>query len=205
MVGIYKLVNKENNKIYIGKSRNLKDIWESYNGLLESEKAILAEEMRKYDSRSFEFSVVEECEESQLSERENYYINFYKNDEKLRLAKEKLMNDASLVSLKSTSKSKIKKKMNEGLRIHIEKMRNNPEYRAKMVEKYKNNRPNAIAINMLDKVTGAVIKTFPKIMDGATWVRENTTYGKADYATINKICKGQGKTAYGYKWEYVSK
>lgn len=72
-----------------------------------------------------------------------------------------------------------------------------------MVEKYKKNRPNAIAVDMIDKETLEVVKTFPKIMDGANWIRENTAYKKADYATINKICKKQGKTAYGYKWRYV--
>lgn len=207
MTGIYKLVNKVNNKTYIGKSKNLKDIWESYNGLLENEKVKLTEEMRKYGSKNFEFSVLEECEESKLEERKIYYINFYKNNEELKLAKKKVVKEMSLVSssLKSNQKNKPKRKMNKGLKTHIEKMHNNPEYRAQMVEKYKNNRPNAIAINMLDKVNGAVVRTFPKIMDGAAWIRQNTDYIKADYATINKICKGQGKTAYGFKWEYVSK
>lgn len=91
----------------------------------------------------------------------------------------------------------------EGLKKHIEKMKTDPEYRQLMVEKYKNNRPNAIEIDMLDKETMQIIKTFPKIMDGAAWIRENTPYVKADYATINKICKKQGKTAYGYKWRYT--
>lgn len=207
MTGIYKLVNKVNNKTYIGKSKNLKDIWESYNGLLENEKVKLTEEMRKYGSKNFEFYVLEECEESKLEERKIYYINFYKNNAELKLAKKKVVKEMSLVSssLKSNQKNKPKRKMNKGLKTHIEKMHNDPEYRAQMVEKYKNNRPNAIAINMLDKVSGAVVRTFPKIMDGAAWIRQNTDYIKADYATINKICKGQGKTAYGFKWEYVSK
>lgn len=207
MTGIYKLVNKVNNKTYIGKSKNLKDIWESYNGLLENEKVKLTEEMRKCGSKNFEFSVLEECEESKLEERKIYYINFYKNNAELKLAKKKAVKEMSLVSssLKSNQKNKPKRKMNKGLKTHIEKMHNDPEYRAQMVEKYKNNRPNAIAINMLDKVSGAVVRTFPKIMDGAAWIRQNTDYIKADYATINKICKGQGKTAYGFKWEYVSK
>lgn len=91
----------------------------------------------------------------------------------------------------------------KGLRMHIEKMRTDPNYRQMMVEKYKNNRPNAIEIDMLDKETMEIVKTFPKIMDGAAWIRENTPYVKADYATINKICKKQGKTAYGYKWRYT--
>ena len=90
-----------------------------------------------------------------------------------------------------------------GLKKHVEKMRTNPEYRELMIEKYKNNRPNAIAVDMLDKDTMEIIKTFSKIMDGAAWIRENTTYTKADYATINKICKKQGKTAYGYRWRYT--
>lgn len=207
MTGIYKLVNKVNNKVYIGRSKNLKDIWESYNGLIASEREILMEEIKKYGSRNFEFSVLEECDESKLAERENYYMNFYKINIELDFIKEKVKKSAAVFSssLNSDSNVKNKKKINKGLRSHIEKMRNDPEYRAQMVEKYKKNRPNAISINMLDKVTGAVVKTFPKIMDGAAWIRENTTYEKADYATINKICKGQGKTAYGYKWEYVSK
>lgn len=100
-------------------------------------------------------------------------------------------------------KRKISPNAGLGLKKHIEKMKTDPEYRKLMVEKYKNNRPNAIEIDMLDKDTMQIIKTFPKIMDGAAWIRENTSYVKADYATINKICKKQGKTAYGYKWRYT--
>ena len=28
---------------------------------------------------------------------------------------------------------------------------------------------------------------------------------KFDRSTITKICNGKGRTAYGYKWEYVEK
>lgn len=100
-------------------------------------------------------------------------------------------------------KRKVSPNVGLGLKKHVEKMRTNPEYRQMMVEKYKKNRPNSIAVDMMDKETLEVIMTFSKIMDGASWIRENTSYKKADYATINKICKKQGKTAYGYKWRYV--
>ena len=111
----------------------------------------------------------------------------------------------SIVKEKVVKDEKKKKASNVGvgLKKHIEKMKTNPEYRQLMVEKYKKNRPNAIEIDMLDKDTMKIIKTFSKIMDGAAWIRENTKYVKADYATINKICKKQGKTAYGYKWQYT--
>ncbi len=100
-------------------------------------------------------------------------------------------------------KRRISPNVGLGLKKHTERMKTDPEYRQMMVEKYKNNRPNAIAIDMLDKDTFEIIMTFPKIMDGAAWIRENTSYTKADYATINKICKRQGKTAYGYRWRYT--
>ena len=58
---------------------------------------------------------------------------------------------------------------------------------------------------MLDIKTGEKIMDFPKIMDGAKWIRENTKYIKADYATINKTCKNPKRTAYGYRWRYSEK
>lgn len=100
-------------------------------------------------------------------------------------------------------KGKNNSNMGAGLKKHIEKMKTDPEYRKKMIEKYKSNRPNAIEIDMLDKDTMQIIMTFPKIMDGAAWIRQNTSYVKADYSTINKICKKQGRTAYGYRWRYT--
>ena len=112
--------------------------------------------------------------------------------------------DESKETLEPTKKKKkVSPNVGLGLKKHVEKMKNNPEYRQQMVEKYKKNRPNAIAVDMIDKETSKIIATFDKIMDAATWIRENTSYKKADYATINKICKNQGKTAYGYKWRYV--
>lgn len=82
-------------------------------------------------------------------------------------------------------------------------MKSDSEYRNKIVLKMKENKPNAIAVNMLDKDTKKIIKTFDKLMSAAEWIRNNTKYIKADYSTINKVCKGRGKTAYGFIWEYA--
>lgn len=88
---------------------------------------------------------------------------------------------------------------------HKERMKTDEEYRKKCIESMKANKPNAIKVNMVDKDTSEVLKTFDKLMDAAKWIRENTNYEKADYSTINKVCKGQSKTAYGYKWAYADK
>lgn len=116
---------------------------------------------------------------------------------------EKVSENKQNNSVESKKKRKNNPNIGIGLKKHIEKMKTNPDYRQIMVEKYKNNRPNSIPIDMMDRDTMRVIMTFPKIMDGAAWIRANTSYVKADYATINKICKKQGKTAYGYKWRYT--
>lgn len=94
-------------------------------------------------------------------------------------------------------------KLKECQKKHVEKMKSDSEYRNKIVLKMKENKPNAIAVNMLDKDTKKIIKTFDKLMSAAEWIRNNTKYIKADYSTINKVCKGRGKTAYGFIWEYA--
>ncbi len=204
MVCIYKLVNKVKNKVYIGKSANLKNIWEIYNGLRENEKLALESDIKNYGFKNFEFAILEECLEKDSPERENYYINLYnmQNQKSLLNSEDE---EISEIKPKVKKKAEHRKSLNPGLKKHMERMKTDSDYRAKMIQKYKNNRPNAISINMLRKTDGEILKTFSKIMEGAAWIRENTKYKKADYATINKVCKGKGKTAYGYKWAYVDK
>lgn len=84
---------------------------------------------------------------------------------------------------------------------HINKMNTDEEYRNQMIQKYKDNRPNSVAIDMLDKETGKIIKQFEKIMDAQSWIKENTKYTKADNTTISRASKSKVKTAYGYRWQ----
>lgn len=205
MVGVYKLVNRANCRVYIGKSKDFKNIWAIYDGVLENDKLSLQEDLKKYGARNFEFSLIEECLESQLQEKGDYYADKYREENTINKENVSVNGQDENVKIKRKRKSSKHRELNDGLKKHLEKMRTDPEYRAEMVKKYKNNRPNSIAINMIDKSTGEILMTFPKIMDGAAWIRENTNYSKADYATINKICNGNGKTAYGFKWEYVNK
>jgi len=85
---------------------------------------------------------------------------------------------------------------------HSEKLKSDPEYASSWKQSLRQSRANAKAVEMLDQKIGSVIACFDKLMDAAAWVRGNTSYSRADYATINKVCKGKGKTAYGYRWRY---
>lgn len=203
MVGIYKITNRLNNKVFIGKSNDILNAWNEHKNLSNAKSLPIEKDIALYGDDKFDFSILEECEDDNLNDREVFYIKLYGTANNGYNSK-KIKHDFFSKPLKNTASSRVlHPNVGIGLKKHIEKMKTDPLYREQMVQKYKNNRPNSIPIDMLDKNTGEIIMTFQKIMDGAAWVRENTPYLKADYATINKVCKGQCKTAYGYKWRYT--
>ena len=77
--GIYKITNKINNKIYIGKSTDIEKRWKyhisHYNYEREYNKP-LYKAFRKYGVENFSFEIIEECL-LDIDEKEKYWINFY--------------------------------------------------------------------------------------------------------------------------------
>jgi len=79
--GIYKIVNKINNKFYLGSSKNLEKRWIQHKSNLEKDNhinIILQRAWNKYGQNNFEFIILESCEESKLFEREQFYIDTLK-------------------------------------------------------------------------------------------------------------------------------
>ena len=82
MIGIYKIENLINGKIYIGQSIDIEDRWkrhlfESRSNRLSERSSVIHKAINKYGSENFKFSVVEECKEKELDDREIYWIEFY--------------------------------------------------------------------------------------------------------------------------------
>lgn len=82
MIGIYKIENLINHKVYIGQSIQLSARWRNhknnvYNSSLATYEYPLYRAMRKYGINNFEFSIIEECSEEDLDERECYWIKQY--------------------------------------------------------------------------------------------------------------------------------
>jgi group I intron endonuclease len=78
--GIYKITNLIDKKIYIGSSINLENreyrhFWMLKKGIHDNSH--LQNSFNKYGIQSFEFDIIEECDESNLIDKENHYINFY--------------------------------------------------------------------------------------------------------------------------------
>lgn len=84
MIGIYKIQNKINKKVYIGQSVDIKKRWTThkFNAFDESSPYYgypLYRSIRKYGLDNFEFTVVEECQPSELNNEEKYWIKQYKS------------------------------------------------------------------------------------------------------------------------------
>ena len=77
-IGIYKFTNKINGKIYIGQSIHIeKRFQEHCQQAKHSPKTIFHTALQKYGIENFLFEIIELCEDSQLDDKEQYYINKY--------------------------------------------------------------------------------------------------------------------------------
>ena len=76
MIGIYKITNKINGKMYVGQSQDIFERWRTHetNFRLKRYDYTLYRAFEKYGFENFEFSVIEEITTEQLNERERYWI-----------------------------------------------------------------------------------------------------------------------------------
>lgn len=82
MIGIYKIENTVNGKVYIGQSIHIELRWAEHKSELRGgyhENSHLQLAWNKYGEVSFKFSVLEFCDKSDLNDREIYWINYYKS------------------------------------------------------------------------------------------------------------------------------
>lgn len=81
--GIYKILNKSNNKVYIGSSVNLKSREYKHFWMLKKnihDNQFLQNSFNRDGFENFVFEIIENCDLDLLIDRENYYINNYKSN-----------------------------------------------------------------------------------------------------------------------------
>jgi len=83
MIGIYKIENKVNKKLYLVKTKNInlntrQLKYKLRNSLLTS--FYIQNDWHKYGENNFTFSLVEECKEEELVTKYNYYKEQYKDN-----------------------------------------------------------------------------------------------------------------------------
>lgn len=82
MIGIYKIVNEINGKVYIGQSIHIEQRIKEHFYKAKCEKdisynSILHQAIRKYGTENFSWEVLEECSVEDIDKKEQYYINKY--------------------------------------------------------------------------------------------------------------------------------
>ena len=89
MMGIYKIENLINGKVYIGQSRDIKIRWRAHKDFAFKQYKNdgqryylhLYNAIRKYGLENFSFEVIEETSADKLNEREIYWIKYYNSYE----------------------------------------------------------------------------------------------------------------------------
>lgn len=83
--GIYKISNLNNNMVYIGQSTNVRNRIKSHIqaslGISTIASQLVHDKMAEEGLENFSFQIVEECDRTQLNDREKYYINYYKSND----------------------------------------------------------------------------------------------------------------------------
>lgn len=80
IIGVYKITNIVNNKVYIGSSFNIKQRWNRHLNELRQNihhSSKLQRSFNIHGKESFIFEIIEECDKNIIIEREQYWINSY--------------------------------------------------------------------------------------------------------------------------------
>lgn len=79
MIGIYKITNKLNGKIYIGQSNDINRRWSYYKNPPNplGYRSLIINAIQKYGIGNFNFEVIEECSVMELNSKEIYWIEYY--------------------------------------------------------------------------------------------------------------------------------
>ena len=212
---IYKIENKLNGKIYIGKTlKTIQERWKEHCRDFQKEryeKRPLYSAMNKYRIENFFIEEVEQCEESVLSEREKYWIEYYGSfkygynatlggDGKHYLDYElifstyqKLQNLAETARCLSISTDTVKKVvLSKGGTIKS----------SAEINKAKTSK----TIQMWDKNNEQCLQFFSSIANAARFLIANqyskSTDIKALTSHIRACANGTRKTAYGFIWHW---
>ena len=81
MIGIYKITNNINGKIYIGQSNNIKRRFSEHQTKGSTSKIPVDEAISKYGKENFTFEIIEECSVEELNEKETKWITYFNSIE----------------------------------------------------------------------------------------------------------------------------
>ena len=223
MIGIYKVTNLINQKVYIGQSDNIEQRWKrhktrSINNCGKDYNYAFYRAIRKYGLENFLFEVIEECSKDELNQREKYWIKYYNSYLNPDHYNETEGGEGTLGWVPSQEwrdkQSKIKKewyKTPEGI-----------EKRKKQSEQQKNKTPFKDYTHSLDwkkqhseRMKGENNPAYNTHTNGKRCMcielyhifestREAEKIMGISHIGISAACRGKQETAGGYHWRYIN-
>lgn len=206
---IYKIENMVNQKVYIGQTstsielRFKEHIKNSKNNNLVCRPLYNA--MRKYGVENFKISIVEECLEENLQEREIFWIEqfgSFKSGYNATLGGEgrkyldyDLLIKTYLITQNLTETSKI---CNVDRKYLSDVLKSNDILILSSQEVIVNKQGNEIA--QIDILTNTIIATYSSARKAA----ESLKIKNNNPTHIMEVCKNKRQTAYGYKWKFLN-
>lgn len=213
MIGfIYKIVNNINQKVYIGKTtKSIEERWQEHQSdafRQRNENRPLYKAIKKYGIENFSIELIEECDISDLSNREIYWIEEYhsfSNGYNATLGGDgKILFDYELICDLLNQKYTTQEICNI-LGCCSDTVRN--------IAKANNISLNVINyFNLNKKIVeqyskdGVYLQNFESYADAARWLQEQGIVKKdlnGVRSHIGEVCNGKRKTAYGYIWKNI--
>lgn len=227
---IYVRTNKFNEKKYVGQATDLKTRQNRWNTLSQPYAGPAINAARaKYGIDAFDFEILKECNDNELDYWEKYYIKelntkapygynlteggggmsgYTLSEETKKKLREKAKGrkPSELCRLKSIEAKKGKKQSEETKRKRVESRKwykcseeTKKKIGAANKNKYKGiyNTKISKKVFQIDKETNDVIAEFPSTQE----VQRQLGF---DNRNISACCLSKKKSAYGFKWKYVS-
>lgn len=210
---IYKITNNINDKVYIGKTnlsleKRFQEHCRDANKCTEEQRPLYAA-MRKYGCNQFHIELVEECDTEIASQREQYWIGYYKG-----------YSDGYNATLGGDGKQLFNhQKIANRLREYPYPLQVAQEFNCSadliyiIAKEYQIpicNLGQELNVNSKRSVKQytkqhELIQTFDSIASAVNWLYQNKIIpiiSSGARSHISEVASGKRKSAYGYLWEY---
>lgn len=201
MIGIYKIQNKINNKIYVGQSVSIEKRWTQHkiNYTNSTYNSALYKAMNKYGIENFSFEVIEECSIEQLDDKEIFWIqklnSLVPNGYNIALGGYQRGN--SLYNYEEIA-NKYKEIGNSKKVAELFNCDFKTVLRACHACDIPMSSTKEKAVYQIDKDTDEIISCYSNLH-----IAYKEGLQRPYDSSISRVCRGVRKSAYGYKWRYV--
>lgn len=215
--GIYKIENLINGKIYIGQSIDIQRRFQEHKR--DNDNCRIHQALRKYGIKNFSFEIVEECELSQLDEKEKYWIKYFDSFHNgynattggnqdiipaIEACKKKVFQYDFDLQLINTYNGVREASRQTGIHPSSigECCRHILQQAGGYIFRYENDPP--ITKPKLHKKAVIQLTLNNEPIQQFESIKQASVQTHTDSTSISCVCKGTRKTANGYKWRFVN-